>query len=375
MEKNINYISEDISKGFISKAHQRRIIFEEKVPAYLAKGYKVFDPHLHTSFSNDVLPAENVTPRYLYDKMIRGGWSFITFTDHDTLAAYDELPEGLPGLVRGVEISMKPNIIAGSRDTHTIHVNVYDLDKNQFHDLESMARAGDFYGFVDYLRRKELPYSLNHPTWPEMGEKPNWKLLPSIIKEFDVIEAFNQGRIPKQNQIALGLAQEYGKGFISSSDNHRGNPLKSTLVRGGDFREAWENIKQGNNLIVPHSLGYDTVKNEVNGWIRQYSTMKTEDMKKLYSLDTGVKSLDGYVDLMMNREISRLKTFRLANAIALKALFSVAGKSIADAAYIMPQNHHAEEIMLALSRAGEPKDQAKGEEPYCLPSVPSYAVG
>ncbi|MBN2459205.1 PHP domain-containing protein [Candidatus Woesearchaeota archaeon] len=327
--------------GYLSK-----LVPEKAVPDYLAKGYKIIDPHLHTSCSSDVLPAQSVAPEHLYNKMKAEGWDYITFTDHDTMDAYDELAEGLPGLVRGVEIKIKPKTIGGSNNTHTIHVNVYELSNSHFNELEARAKQGDFYGFIDYLKKEELPYMLNHPTWPEAREKPDWKLLPQIIKEFDVIEAYNQGRIEKQNLITLRLAEQYSKGIVSSSDNHRGHPIKSTLAKGESFRECWENIKQGNSLIVPHSLDYGFIQAEVNGWIKQFIEASREKLKeKNYSMGTGVKSLDNFIDLITNRKISHFRPVRRANALAISALFGLLGYHIAHSAYINPQHRNAEQII------------------------------
>ncbi|MBN2053172.1 PHP domain-containing protein [Candidatus Woesearchaeota archaeon] len=351
--------------------YSNKLIREKEIPNYLGQGYKLIDPHLHTSFSNDVLPARSVTPEHLYNKMKAEGWSYITFTDHDTMGAYEELPQNLTGLVRGVEIKIKPKKIGGSTGTHTLHINVYDLKKSQFNELESMAGQGDFYGFIDYLRKEDLPYMLNHPTWPEAGEKPNWKLLPDIIKEFDVIEAYNQGRIEKQNLITLGLAEKYGKGIASSSDNHRGNPIKATLAKGESFREYWENIKQGNSLVVPHSLDYGFIQAEVNGWIKQFIEASREKLKKKnYSMGTGLRSLDNFIDLITNRRISHFRPVRRANALAISALFGLLGYHIAQSAYIKPQHRNADQIMQAIEALDDRIDFLSQDQP--LQNNPVY---
>lgn len=330
--------------------YNRKIINPDQVPIYISQGYKIIDPHLHTSCSYDVLPTKSVTPQNLYRKMKAEGWEYVTFTDHDTIEAYEQLSPCLSGLVRGVEIKIKPEKIGNNKDTHTIHINVYELNKDQFNNLKEFANRKDFYGFIDYLKEEDLPYMLNHPTWPEQGETPNWKLLPDIIKEFDVIEAYNQGRVEKQNLITLKLAEQYGKGIVASSDSHRGNPIKATLVKGESFRECWENIKEGNCLIVPYSLDYKFICAEVNGWINQFIEIGKEKMnKKNYSIESGVKSLDWVIDNMVNKSMGRLKFVRRLNALAVGVLFSLAGYHLANSVYIRPQNMHAEQIIKMLS--------------------------
>src|SRR5262249_52953572 len=172
-----------------------------EVARYVDRGYRIIDPHLHTSASHDVIPSEHVSPMRLYDYMLGNGWGFVTFTDHDTMAAYRRVPVQNERLVRGVEIKIKPNRIGQHAKTHALHVNVYMLTDQQFETLEAIAGTGDFYAFIDYLKGEKLRYAFNHPFWHEAFEKPNWETIAEILKGgyFPLIE-YNWGRIPEQNQ-------------------------------------------------------------------------------------------------------------------------------------------------------------------------------
>ena len=49
------------------------------------------DLHVHTLPSYDVIPTRQVEPRFLYLKARRLGMTYVAFTDHDTMAAYDQI--------------------------------------------------------------------------------------------------------------------------------------------------------------------------------------------------------------------------------------------------------------------------------------------
>ncbi|WP_269848629.1 hypothetical protein [Methanosarcina horonobensis] len=78
----------------------------------------------------------------------------MTFTDHDTVKAYDLLGWDKEGLVPGVEISIKDPENVG----HTLHINVFDLDSEDFGELEAIAnQEHDFKNFIRYLRFMTCP--------------------------------------------------------------------------------------------------------------------------------------------------------------------------------------------------------------------------
>ena len=232
-----------------------RLLHPDEIERHLDRGYRILDPHLHTAVSPDVIPAPNVQPRHLYDFMRQHGWSFVTFTDHDLMGAYGEIPTAAAGLVRGVEIKIRPRRAGPYTHTHTIHVNVYQLSAAQFADLESIAAGGQLEGFLDYLRSARLPHVLNHPFWHEVSEVPNWEMITWLLatRRFEVTE-YNWGRIPEQNLHTLEMARALGIAVWGGSDNHEGRPEYATLVEGDTFEEAWENVKAGRAFIVQQHL-------------------------------------------------------------------------------------------------------------------------
>ena len=99
------------------------------------KGWQAADLHVHTLFSHDVIPTRSVDPLALYLKARRLGLSYISFTDHDTMAAYDQIGWTREGLVPGVEV----RVLDPENVGHTVHFNIYGLDRAQYREIRKIA--------------------------------------------------------------------------------------------------------------------------------------------------------------------------------------------------------------------------------------------
>src|SRR3974377_1715937 len=84
----------------------------------LAEGWHRADLHVHTLCSYDVVKAPWLHPEALYRKAREMGLKYVTFTDHDTMRAYDMIGWEREALVPGVEIKIKDPKAVG----HTLHV-------------------------------------------------------------------------------------------------------------------------------------------------------------------------------------------------------------------------------------------------------------
>ncbi len=101
----------------------------------LQEGWKKVDLHVHSSCSYDVPPVQTMHPVVPFEKAKSQGLDYVIFIDHDTVKAYDLLGWDREGLVPGVEISIKDADHIG----HTLHVNVFELDSEEFNELELIA--------------------------------------------------------------------------------------------------------------------------------------------------------------------------------------------------------------------------------------------
>jgi len=244
-----------------------KIIAGEQDVRSLGKEWHWSDLHVHTSCSNDVLPVPSSDPVRMYERACELGLTYVSFTDHDTMAAYDRVGWEREGLVPGVEI----RILDRKRVGHTVHVNVYLLDRPLF--LEAMEIAHekcDLECFLAFLRENDLPHTYNHPFWFEAGEEPSLSAVPDIARMFPVLE-YNRGRVLSLNRLTMGLAERYAKGVVCCSDTHTQEGLGTarTCARGETFRQYFDNIRRGEAYLLTRDLTVPGLIDEVNEWIRQ----------------------------------------------------------------------------------------------------------
>ena len=269
-----------------------RIASPEGIDRLISKGWHEADLHVHTYYSNDVLPSKSLDPLVLYEKARRKGLKYITFTDHDTMDAYDRVGWKREGLIPGVEIKIKDLKNVG----HSLHVNVYELNKLQFAELMKIAKVKqDIRTFVAYLKENDLPFVYNHPFWYEHGEKPSFKTVNDIIKLFPVTE-YNMLRVWQKNALALKLAQKHGKGIIASTDTHSGNIGRaSTFAKGETFREYFQNIAEGKVYLNSQDLTLKILRDEINTWVELVFNLDIERLEKIVC--TQVRGLNYLINL------------------------------------------------------------------------------
>jgi len=331
--------------------YSQKLVDVKDIPRYKDDGYQVIDFHLHTTASYDVLPSSVVQPKNLYKEMMGNGWDYVTFTDHDTLDAFDLIDEASPNLIPGVEIKIKPLKIGSYKDAHTLHINVYCLTKRQFRDLEELAQKRDFYGFKAYLDEADLPYQLNHPTWTEIDDTPDWRFLPDIVREFDVIEVINHKRPQRHNLIALKhLAEAFGKGITAGSDSHIGEPEMATLCRGADFREIWENIKAGDSLVVRQADIPPINKGDILSRVEQIRELIVDSGNPVEFPNRLGDAPDKWVKLLLEMLNSSPLVVKRLHCAFLRGLAHVAGDMIIRKVYLNRQDQYANTIEFELNR-------------------------
>jgi predicted metal-dependent phosphoesterase TrpH len=283
-----------------SQYHPNRPVTE-----LLAEGWYPADLHVHTLCSYDVVKAPWLHPEALYQKARSMGMKYITFTDHDTMNAYDMVGWQREGLVPGVEIKIKDSRQIG----HTIHVNVYELNKKQFLELEAIARKKTcLETFLQYLRDHDLPFTYNHPFWFEAGETPNYKVIPHLIRTFPVVE-YNMHRVRPKNALTLMLAEQFGKGVVATTDTHTGDLGKAfTLAKGETFRDFYEAIRRRESFIVPQDLTLKILTEEIEQWME---LLFRSGLSRLQArIGTGIHQLDRGLDAVMKGALNNRPVLR-----------------------------------------------------------------
>ena len=317
-----------------------KILSHEQAEIYRKQGWKAADLHVHTLCSPDVIPDRSMHPEVLYHKAKERGMDFVTFTDHDTMRAYDLLTGELDGLVTGVEMRIRDLDLAG----HTIHINVFDLSGEQFLELKEISEQGDLRSFISYLVKSNLPYIYNHPLWFEHKERPNLAAIPDLVRLFPVLE-YNMHRVHRKNEITMALARRYKKGLAASTDSHAGNLGKVyTLSHGDSFREFFENICNGSSYIVVKDLTKLDIIQEMNRWIELIFSPDIPGETKEYSL--GVGYLDKIISILSGETI---RSFPWICKAAQRASHKISNSGLPASLYLRSEGAHLPEIEVQLS--------------------------
>lgn len=321
------------------RGYEAKFCCQDEADRLMQNGWGAADLHVHTWCSYDVLPLNETDPLVIYEKARRKGFRFVTFTDHDTMDAYDRVGWTREGIVTGVEIKILDPVRVG----HTVHINVYKLDKKQFLELEKIANKDrNLETFVDYLRDNNLLYIYNHPFWHEQYETPNLQAVFEIAEFFPVIE-YNMGRVNALNHQAMRLAERHGTGIAAGTDTHIGAVGRTfTLAKGDTFREFFKETIAGRSYIMPQDMTVNRLTHEVSQRIQNlFSKEKWLFDKPYYHLNTGIKALDRLIHKMAKSESHHYPTLKKC----VRTLLNTVNRSrIPASLHIKAQNALGKEI-------------------------------
>lgn len=271
-----------------------KVISSDRAAGLMENGWHKADLHVHTCCSFDVLSAASMHPESLFRKGRRNGLDIVTFTDHDTVRANDILGWKREGFVPGVELSIKDPVNVG----HTVHINVFGFDREQFMEMERLARERrDIYSLIDYFRSNDLPYIYNHPFWFPRGDRPDLLAVPELVRHFPVVE-YNMQDLRQKNLFVMALAQRYGKGMAVTSDSHTGNiGSVYTIARGDTFHEYFSNISKGRSYMVIDEPFRRHLTGELDSWI-ELAFSRRKDTREEIGFTTGMGQLDKLISLL-----------------------------------------------------------------------------
>ncbi len=320
----------------LQKHYADRILTEEQGRNELESGWLAADLHVHTSCSHDVLPTPEFHPEAIYQNARQKGLHYITFTDHDTMDAYDIIGWERENLVTGVEMTLLDPIRVG----HTIHINVYELNKPQFYELKRITQLDrNIETFIDFCKDQDLPFTYNHPFWFVGKEKPEYQAVEDTIQRFPVIE-YNMKRVRRKNMMAIWLASKYNKGMTASTDTHIGKIGEAyTLSKGNTFREYFQYIAGGKAKIVPQDLNLTNLNEEIAVWIDLLFNL--HECNGDVDHFTGMKVLDRGIIYLSNRtSLDHPRVFQFLEFF----LNQVARTRFFPAFYLFSQNLSARKI-------------------------------
>jgi hypothetical protein len=206
---------------------------------------------------------------------------------------------------------------------HTLHINVYDLNREQFLELKAISGQGDLSCFINYVVKNNLPHIYNHPFWFEHKEKPNLAAISNLVRLFPVLE-YNMHQIHRKNEITMALAKQHRKGLAASTDSHAGEVgLVYTLSHGDSFREFFKNICEGNSFIVVKDLTKLDIMQEMNRWIELIFSQDILGVPQEYSL--GIGYLDKIVNILSGETI---KSFPRICRAAYRASYKISNSGL-----------------------------------------------
>lgn len=316
---------------------KHKIISSDKAVELLGDGWRKADLHVHTCCSYDVPPAESMRPESLLKKGTDKGLDFVTFTDHDTVKAYDILGWKREDLTPGVELSVSDPVNVG----HTVHINVFGFDRQQYMEFDNLARKEcNIYSAIDYLRSNDLPYMYNHPFWFQVGDRPNIFAIPELARHFPVIE-YNMQDLKQKNLFAMVLAQRYGKGMAVTTDSHTGGIGNVyTIAQGDTFYEYFSNICKGRSCMVVDQPIWKHITGELNAWIELIFSMR-KDIREEMGFTTGMGAFDRLLSIMENDILERSP---LINNVTKDLIKHVSGSGLPVLLYMISKQPQVSKI-------------------------------
>jgi len=243
------------------------------------------DLHLHTNASIfKYFKAANSRDSYndpdeTYRIAKARGMDFVTFTDHDTvdgcLRFQDRHPELTDFFVSAEIETFFP------KTGHRIHVNVFDLTKDQWTVINKKRR--NIFEFVEYLRAEDLLYSANHLFQSYRMRQAPEVFFQTMLELFDVFEVKNGSMAYQHNAMVedlLSTAKEK-KGSIAlvgGSDAHTYPPIASvfTMAPGATWREFLTSVREGRCLSWGTEMGFTNVLGDVYKLLGKYYRSVTD---------------------------------------------------------------------------------------------------
>lgn len=207
------------------------------------------DIHCHSRFSIErVKFAPRFTfnpqlePEEIYDIAKSRGMTFVTITDHDTIDGCKALVDRrgpLADFVFGEEVS-----VVFPEDGTLIHVNVYDINEQQHAEIQRVRE--NIHDFVDYMRKIDKLYVLNHMTWNAQHRVLTSAQVATMLRLFPVFEGINGTRTYAHNAFAYHAARGHNKVFVGGSDSHTNRMGTTfTLTEGATVPELLASIRGG----------------------------------------------------------------------------------------------------------------------------------
>lgn len=263
-------------------------------------------------------------PEFIYKTAREQGMDYITITDHNTITGSLLLKERYPAhVITGCEFT-----VYFPEDRCKIHILVYDIDRNQFEELNKLRE--DIYLFRDNLKANRIAYSVAHAAY-SINNRLTLDHMERLILLFDIFEGINGSRnregnriwtkalnsltpakleqLQEKHKIVPMSADPWVKGFTGGSDDHSGLYIGRTytMVKAANLNEFVEQIKDKKTFAAGRDNDYRSFVFILYKIIYDYS--KANDNPLTQSIFSQLNSL--IYEKKGLSLINRLKAFRL----------------------------------------------------------------
>jgi len=325
-----------------------RVVSLETAGQLIKEGYHALDTHCHSSYSFDVPDVKETSPESIY-KVQKSLGLMNVLTDHDTLNGYNHLKHKGYKTIPAVELTFRPKIarkIITERSMHTLHINIFGLSNHDMIMISEIAHRGDLDELVAYMKSNDLDWTYNHPFYHDKNEYLNWRIIPSLAKNyFDVIELnsqFSRGL----NNINQRIAEKLGKGIVASSDSHTGNPGSGFVIaEGKNFKDFWENVKNGDAYVMRRNIGTWDVVREASMTINQaFNANIRPRREKRYTPATGFGPFDSIAKSVTSGRLRNRFVLKKVIQMFLQSLKYTAGPMLAWKLHVTKDEERAEHV-------------------------------
>ncbi len=153
------------------------------------------DLHCHSEASNRAAevalraiscPECYSRPADVYAQATRRGMSFVTLTDHDTIAGATQLAQLQPNqTLIGEEVTCW-----FPEDDCKLHLLVWGIDQTHHDALQSRAKS--IYDVADYIETQQIAHAVAHPIYRQNDRLERWHL-ERLLLLFKGFECLNGG--------------------------------------------------------------------------------------------------------------------------------------------------------------------------------------
>lgn len=243
------------------------------------KNYKA-DLHCHSRCSGHVkhlrfLRARDCYshPLDVYRRAKQRGMDLVTITDHDSIDGCREVLNrlgNLPDFIMGEEVTAQLPEFG-----HAIHIGVYGHTEGQHREIQELR--GNANELVQYLRRHDLLYVLNHFFHDFWNAARVHEYIERMAEMFDVFEARNGTLQRQHNALITNLLARFRSlgrrvSVVAGSDAHtlRRIGRSYTASPAGNREEFLEDIRAGRTEVFGPDPNHLTLAADIYGVVLRY---------------------------------------------------------------------------------------------------------